>query len=53
MHALPLPFGLALVLIPRRELDRLRRREIVLQAIGAAAPTRWDHVPDDIRFYRV
>ena len=24
MHVLPLPFGLALALIPRREADRLR-----------------------------
>ncbi len=27
MHVLPLPFGLALALIPRREADRLRDDE--------------------------
>jgi hypothetical protein len=52
MHALPLPFGLALVLIPRRELERFRRREVVRLAIRNAA-TRSDHIPDDIRYYRV
>jgi hypothetical protein len=27
MHVLPLPFGLALALIPRREANRIRARE--------------------------
>lgn len=27
MHALPLPFGLALALIPRRDADKLRDEE--------------------------
>jgi hypothetical protein len=27
MHVLPLPFGLALALIPRREADKMRARE--------------------------
>src|SRR4029450_13066403 len=27
MHVLPLPFGLALALIPRREADKIRARE--------------------------
>jgi hypothetical protein len=29
MHVLPLPFGLALALIPRREADKMRAREEV------------------------
>jgi hypothetical protein len=29
MHVLPLPFGLALALIPRREADKLRTRKPV------------------------
>ena len=29
MHVLPLPFGLALALIPRREADRLRDNDPV------------------------
>jgi hypothetical protein len=52
MHALPLPFGFALALIPRRELDRIRRRDVVRLAIRDAA-TRRDLFPDDIRYYRV
>jgi hypothetical protein len=30
MHVLPLPFGLALALIPRREADKLRDNETVV-----------------------
>ena len=52
MHALPLPFGFALALVSRRELDRIRRRDLVRRAIRGAARTR-DFVPDDIRYYRV
>jgi hypothetical protein len=52
MHALPLPFGFALALIPRRELERIRRRDIVRLAMRDAT-TRRNHVPDDIRYYRV
>jgi hypothetical protein len=29
MHVLPLPFGLALALVPRREADKLRNEEPV------------------------
>ena len=52
MHALPLPFGFALALIPRRELDRIRRRDVVRLAIRGATKSR-DYVQDDIRYFRV
>jgi hypothetical protein len=39
-------------LIPRREVDRIRRREIVRRAIRNTISSR-DHFPDDIRYLRV
>jgi hypothetical protein len=33
MHVLPLPFGLALALIPRREADKIRVREEMREEI--------------------
>lgn len=33
MHVLPLPFGLALALIPRREADKIRAREEMREEI--------------------
>ena len=40
MHVLPLPFGLALAVIPRREADRLQRRETVRPLIRNAVKPR-------------
>jgi hypothetical protein len=40
MHVLPLPFGLALAVIPRREADRLQRRETVRPFIRNAVKPR-------------
>jgi hypothetical protein len=52
MHLLPLPFGLALALLPRREVDRIRRREIVRPYIRNAVRSR-DRFVDDVRYFRV
>jgi hypothetical protein len=45
MHVLPLPFGLALALLPRGEADKLRRRE-------KSEPRARDtiRIRDDIRY---
>jgi hypothetical protein len=48
MHVLPLPFGMALALVPRREADRLRRREIVRPLIRNAISPR-DRILGDVR----
>jgi len=50
MHVLPLPFGMALALVPRREADRLRRRELVRPLIRNAVSPR-DKILSDIRFF--
>jgi hypothetical protein len=52
MHVLPLPFGLALALLPRREVDRIRRREAMRHYIRNAARPR-DRFVDDLRYFRV
>jgi hypothetical protein len=52
MHVLPLPFGLALAVLPRREIDRIRRRDFMRLHIRNAVRTR-DHFVDDLRYYRV
>ena len=52
MHLLPLPFGLALALLPRREVDRIRRRELVRPYIRNAIRPR-DHFVNDFRYFRV
>jgi hypothetical protein len=51
MHVLPLPFGMALALVPRREADRLRRRELVLPLIRNTVSPR-DRILGDIRYFR-
>lgn len=51
MHVLPLPFGLALAVLPRREVDRIRRRETVRLQIRNAIRPR-DRVLDDISYFR-
>jgi hypothetical protein len=50
MHVLPLPFGLALALLPRREADKLRRREIVRPHIRNAISAR-DRILSDVRYF--
>ena len=50
MHVLPLPFGMALALVPRREAERLRRRELVRPLIRDAVSPR-DKLLSDIRFF--
>jgi hypothetical protein len=51
MHVLPLPFGLALAVLPRHEVDRIRRRETVRFHIRNAIRPR-DRVLDDISYFR-
>ena len=48
MHVLPLPFGLALALIPRREADKIRRKKELRPHLRTAV--RPD-VLADIRFF--
>jgi hypothetical protein len=50
MHVLPLPFGMALALVPRREADRLKGRELVRPLIRNAVTPR-DKFLSDIRFF--
>jgi hypothetical protein len=52
MHVLPLPFGFAFAVLRRREVDRIRRREIVCEFVRAA-DTKRDCFVDDLRYYRV
>ena len=50
MHVLPLPFGMALALVPRREADRLQRREIVRPLIRSTMSPR-DRLLSDVRYF--
>jgi hypothetical protein len=50
MHVLPLPFGLALALIPRREADTIRRREEVRPHLRNAIRPR-DQILGDVRYF--
>ena len=50
MHVLPLPFGLALALIPRREADKLRDKEPVRYAPEKPIHNR-ERIRGDIRNY--
>jgi hypothetical protein len=50
MHVLPLPFGLALAVLPRREADRLQRTEKVRHYIRTAITPR-EQILGDIRFF--
>jgi hypothetical protein len=49
MHVLPLPFGLALALMPRREADTIRRRKEIRPHLRNAIRPR-DQILGDIRF---
>ena len=50
MHVLPLPFGLALALVPRREADRLRRKEEIRPHLRNAVGRR-DELLGDLRYF--
>ena len=51
MHVLPLPFGLALALIPRREADKIRAREEMRPILGKAIRPREEFLGDVRSFY--
>ena len=50
MHVLPLPFGLALALIPRREADTIRRRDEIRPHVRNAIRPR-DQILGDVRYF--
>jgi hypothetical protein len=51
MHVLPLPFGLALALIPRREADKIRAREEMRPILRRAIRPREEFLGDVRSFY--
>ena len=50
MHVLPLPFGLALAVMPRREANTIRRKEEVRPLLRCAVRPR-DSYLADIRYF--
>ena len=50
MHVLPLPFGLALAVMPRREANSIRRKEEVRPLLRSAVRPR-DNYLADIRYF--
>ena len=50
MHVLPLPFGLALALMPRREADTIRRKEEVRPLLGNTVRPRERYLAD-VRYF--
>ena len=50
MHVLPLPFGLALALMPRRDADTFRRKEEIRPYLRNAIRPR-DRLLGDVRFF--
>lgn len=46
MHVLPLPFGLALAVLPRREADTIRRKEEVRPLLRNAIRPRESYLAD-------
>jgi hypothetical protein len=50
MHVLPLPFGLALALMPRREANTFRRKEEVRPLLRNAMRPREQFI-GDVRFF--
>ena len=50
MHVLPLPFGLALALMPRREAASFRRKEEVRPLLRNAMRPREQFI-GDVRFF--
>ena len=52
MHVLPLPFGLALALMPRREADNFRRKEDIRPHLRDAIRPR-DEILGDVRNFHI
>lgn len=50
MHVLPLPFGLALALLPRREAAKIRRKEEIRRYFGDRVWPR-EQVLTDLRYF--
>jgi hypothetical protein len=50
MHVLPLPFGLALALMPRREADRFRQKDELRPHLRNAIRPR-DEILGDVRYF--
>ena len=50
MHVLPLPFGLALALMPRREADTIRRKDEIRPHLRNVIRPR-DAVLADVRYF--
>jgi hypothetical protein len=50
MHVLPLPFGLALALMPRRQADTFRRKEEIRPHLRTAIRPR-DAILGDVRYF--
>jgi hypothetical protein len=50
MHVLPLPFGLALALMPRREADSIRRKDEIRPHLRNAIRPR-DEILGDLRYF--
>jgi hypothetical protein len=50
MHVLPLPFGLALALMPRRDADNIRRKDEIRPHLRNAIRPR-DEILGDVRFF--
>jgi hypothetical protein len=50
MHVLPLPFGLALALMPRREADTIRRKHEIRPHLRNALRPR-DQLLQDLRYF--
>jgi len=50
MHVLPLPFGLALAVLPRREANTFRRKEEVRPLLRNAMRPREQYLCD-VRFF--
>jgi len=50
MHVLPLPFGLALALMPRRQADSFRRKEEIRPLLQNAIRPR-DAILGDVRYF--
>ena len=50
MHVLPLPFGLALALLPRREANQLRRAVKVRDYVRTAITPR-ERLLGDVRYH--
>jgi hypothetical protein len=51
MHVLPLPFGLALALIPRREADKLRDDGTEVRVPFEKTVHARERIVGDIRFF--